>query len=364
MLYLSLPHQILHAVQFVLDVLQGGDLGFSLLEVEAAGVVGVELIYGDLSGVAVLKVLVVVEVAVVRRDAVEVAHVFSLGALLLGEEGLVHLLPVADADDPDVLLPAAEEFTHGLRLRAYGAGRGFLDEDVTVLPVLEREQHQIHGLLEAHDEPRHLRLGKRYRQAVADLVDPQGYHTAARAHDIAVTGAADFRAATVAALRHRHLLLDRLGDAHRVDRVRRLVGGQADDAADTVLDGCRQHVVRADHIGLNRLHREELAARHLLQRRRVEDVVHSRHRAAAALQAPHVSDVELYLVRVLRHTCLVLVAHVVLLLLVPGEDADLRYVCLEEAVEDSIAETARPAGNHKGLTRENAHRMYVFVISV
>ena len=360
MLYLSLPHQILHAVQFVLDVLQGGDLGLGLLEVEASGVVGVKLIYGDLSGVAVLEILVVVEVTVVGRDAVEVAHVFSLGALLLGEEGLVHLLTVADADDPDVLLPAAEEFTHGLRLRAYGAGRGLLDEDVTVLPVLEREQHQVHGLLEAHDEPRHLRLCKRYRQAVADLVDPQGYHTAARAHDIAVTGAADFRAATVAALRHRHLLLDRLGDAHRVDRVRRLVGGQASP----VLTGRREHVVRAYQIGLNRLHREELAARHLLQRRGVEDVIHSRHRAAAALQTADVSDVELYFVRVLRHTCLVLVAHVVLLLLVSGEDADLRYVCLEEAVEDSIAETARPAGNHKGLTRENAHRMYVFVISV
>ena len=355
---------VLQSLQLVLDVLQRGDLRLRLGEVEPACVVRVELVYHGSLGVALGEVLVVVQAAVVSRDAVEVAHVLCLRALLLGQECLVHLLPVPDAYHPDVLLPAAEELAHRLGLCLYGAGRGLLHEDVAVLPVLEREQYKVHRLLKAHDEARHPRLGHRYGMAATDLLYPQGDHAAARAHHIAVPRAADLRVARVTALCHRNLLLDRLGDAHRVDRVRRLVRRQADHALHAVLDGCRQNIVRAYHIRLHRLHREELAARDLLQRRRVEDVVCPGHRAPAALQAPHVPDVELDLVRDIRVLRLVLVPHVVLLLLVPREDPDLRYVGPQKTVQDCVPKTAGTAGDHQCLSCKNAHVcMFLILLS-
>ena len=254
-----------------------------------------------------------------------------------------------DAYHPDVLLPAAEELAHGLGLCLYGAGRGLLHEDVSVLAVLEREQHKVHGLLEAHDEARHPRLGHRHRMPAPDLLYPQGDHAAPRAHHVAVPRAADLRVARVTALRYRDLLLDGLRDAHGVDRVRGLVRRQADDAPHSVLDRRRQDVVGAYHVGLHCLHREELAARDLLQCGRVEDVVRPGHRAAAALEATHVPDVELDLVRDVRVLRLVLVTHVVLLLLVPREDPYLRDVRPQEPLQHRVTEAPRPPCDHQGL---------------
>ena len=50
----------------------------------------------------------------------------------------------ADADDADVLLFAAEQLAHRLRLGLDGAGRGLLDKEVTVLAVLKGEENEIH----------------------------------------------------------------------------------------------------------------------------------------------------------------------------------------------------------------------------
>ena len=81
--------------QSVLDVAEGGDGVHSSRRFRRRVLLrqGVALL------VAVLEVLVVVEAPVVGGDAVEVAHVDGFGALLVGEQRLVHLLAVADADD-------------------------------------------------------------------------------------------------------------------------------------------------------------------------------------------------------------------------------------------------------------------------
>ena len=106
-----------------------------------------------------------------------------------------------------------------------------------------------------------------------------------------------------------------------------------------------QHVVGADDVRLHGLHREELAAGHLLQRRRVENVVDTGHGIADGLRVAHVTDVELDFARVLRVLGLQFVAHVVLLLLVAGEDADLADVGGEKMLEHGMAETAGAAGD-------------------
>ena len=113
-----------------------------------------------------------------------------------------------------------------------------------------------------------------------------------------------------------------------------------------------QYVVRADDVGAHGLHGEELAGGHLLERRRVEDVVHAMHGVAHGLGVADVADEEADLVGLLRVALLKHVAHVVLLLLVAREDTDLADVGLEEVLEHGVAEASRAAGYHEGLAAE------------
>ena len=262
---------------------------------------------------------------------------------------------MADADDLDARLVAAEELADGLGLGLDGAGRGLLDEDVAVLPVLEGEEHEVDGLVQAHYEAGHRGLGDRDGLAAADLVDPERNDGAAAAHYVAVARAADPGRTRIATFRNGNLLLECLADAHCVDGICGLVGAEADDALHTGFDGRGEDVVRSDDVGAHGLHREELAARDLLQRCRVEYIIDPRHCAPATLEAPHVPDVEFDLVRNVRVLRLVLVAHVVLLLLVSRENADLPHVRAKESPQHSIPERPGPTGNHQGLVFENGH---------
>ena len=115
-----------------------------------------------------------------------------------------------------------------------------------------------------------------------------------------------------------------------------------------------QDVVRADDVRLHGLHREELAGGHLLQRCRVEDVVDAGHGIADGLRVAHITDVELDLTGILRVVGLQLVAHVVLLLLIAGEDADLADVGGQEMLEHCMPEAARTACDEKSLILKNA----------
>ena len=265
------------------DIAQSGNGPLGFFQVQAAGVVGVELGEGVAVFVAFFEVFVVVQPSVVGGDAVEVAHVDGFGALLVGEEGFVHLFAVADANDLDFLFLAAKKLTDGFRLGLDGTGGGLFDKEVAVFAVLEGEEHQIHGLFQGHDEAGHVGLGDSDGVAGLDLVDPQGNDGAPGAHDVAVAGAADFRLAGHSGFGNGHLFLNSLGHAHGVDGVGGLVGGQADDALHPSLDGGGKDVVRADDVGPHGFHGEELAGRNLFQCCRMEYVVHSVHSRAYRL---------------------------------------------------------------------------------
>ena len=186
-----LLHEVALAFQFFLNILQGGDFGLGFLKVQAVGVVGVELLYLGTLGVALFEELVVVQSAVVSGYTVEVAHILGLGALLLCEQRLIHLLSVADTDHFDILLLASEELANGLGLGLDRAGRGFLYEDIAVVSMLESEEDEIDGLLQRHDETGHLGFGQRDGVAIANLINPQGNDRATGAHHIAIAGAAN-----------------------------------------------------------------------------------------------------------------------------------------------------------------------------
>ena len=279
-----------------------------------------------------------------------------MGTLLIGKEGFVHFFAVADADDLD-FVTGMEQLRHRLGQHPDGAGGSLLYQDIPAGAVLKSEEHQVNGLLQGHDEPGHVRLGDGNGAAGFDLVNPQRDHASPGAHDVAVAGAADFGILRVnrPGLGHNDLLHHGLGGAHGVHRVGRLVGRQADHRLDPLVNGRGEHVIRADDVGLHRLHGEKLAGGHLLQSRRVENVVHIVDGVFHGLQIPDVADEELDFCRGLGHFRLELVAHVVLLLFVPGENPDLADVRIQEPVQHRVAEGTGAAGDHQGLARKDTH---------
>lgn len=302
--------------------------------------------------------LVVIQVARVGVHAEVLAHVLGAQALLAGHERLVELLAVAGADH--LSAHATEDLLHGLGEVADGGGRRLLDEQVAGVGVLEGELHQVDGLVKVHQEASHVGVGDRQRLTLADAVDEQRDNAAARAHDVAVAGAADGGASgAVTGVGVDDGLHHGLGLAHCVDGVGRLVGGEANDLLNTLRDGGVQHVVGADDVGLHSLHGEELAGGYLLEGGGVEDVVHAVHGIADRLRVADVADEEADLGSELGGLLLQAVTHVVLLFLVTGEDADLFQVGVHEVLEHGVAERACTARDHQGFTGEVTFVLHV-----
>ena len=291
--------------------------------------------------------LVVVQVAVVGSNAEVVPHILAAQTLLAGHQGLEQLLAVTGADD--VGAGVAEELLDSLGQIADGGSVGLLNEQVTGVAVLEGEHNQIHSLVQIHQETSHVGVSDGDWVAGLDLVDEQRDNTAAAAHNVAIAGTADGGAAALGS--HTGVGVDDvlhhgLGDAHGVDGIGGLVGGQADDTLHTGVNGGVKDVVRADDIGLDGLHGEELAGGDLLQGSGVEDVVHAGHGVLDGLGIPDIADIELDLLCSLRVPGLKLVAHIVLLLFVPGEDADLLQVRVQEVLQDGGTKGTGTAGDH------------------
>lgn len=255
----------------------------------------------------------------------------------------------------------AEDLLDGLGEVADRGGGRLLDEQVAGVGVLEGELHQVHGLVQVHEEAGHVGVGDRQRLPFSDAVDEQRDDAAARAHDVAVAGAADGGAScAVAGVGVDDGLHHGLGLAHGVDGVGGLVGGQTHDAVDALVDGCVQDVVRADDVGSHGLHGEELAGGHLLEGGGVEDVVDPVHGVAHALGVADVADEEADLGGELGRPLLQAVAHVVLLLLVTREDADLGQVGVHEVLEHGVAERAGAARDHEGLVFKGGRIVHLF----
>ena len=291
--------------------------------------------------------LIIVQVAIVRSDTEVVTHILAAQTLLTGHQSLKQLLAVAGADD--VGAGVAEELLNSLGQVADGGSVGLLDEQVTGVSVLEGKHNQIHSLVQIHQETSHVGVCDGDGIARLDLVDEQGDDAAAAAHNVAVAGAADGGAAALGS--HTGVGIDDvlhhgLGDAHGIDGIGGLVGGQADNTLDASVNGGVEDVIGADDIGLDGLHGEELAGGDLLQGSGVEDVVHAGHCVLDGLGIPDIADIELDLLCGLRVPGLEFVAHIVLLLFVPGEDADLLQVRVQEVLQDGGTKGTGTAGDH------------------
>ena len=90
-----------------------------------------------------------------------------------------------------------------------------------------------------------------------------------------------------------------------------------------VCNTCGNHIVGPCHIGFDRLHRIKLAGRHLLQSCGMKYIIHTAERIQNGIVIPYITYVELDLFRMLRIQLLIGMPHIILLLLIPREDADL-----------------------------------------
>ena len=235
---------------------------------------------------------------------------------------------------------------------------GLLNEQVTGVAVLEGEHNQVYSLVQVHEEAGHVGVGDGDGIARLDLVDEQGDDAAAGAHDVAVAGAADGGAAALGS--HTGVGVDDvlhhgLGDTHSVDGVGCLIGGQADDTLDTSINSGVQHIISADDVGLDSLHGEELAGRNLFQSGSVEDVVNTGHCVTDGLRVADIADVELHLLCSVRVLGLKLMTHIVLLLLVTGEDTDLLQIGIQKVLQNGGTKRTSTTSDHKGCVIKCRH---------
>ena len=203
--------------------------------------------------------------------------------------------------------------------------------------MLKREGNQIHRLIQVHEKPGHVRIGNRDRGLALDLVNEEGDHRAAAAHDIAIPRAGQNRTAALERLLCPgldDLLPDRFRHAHGVDRVSGLVGRKEHNRLHPCLNCSRNHVVGADDVRPHSLHREELTGRDLLECRSMEHIVGPVHDITDGIQVTHVADIELNLAGILRVLCLQRMPHPVLLLLITADNTDFADLRGEKVLQD------------------------------
>ena len=299
-------------------------------------------------------VFVIVQIAVICRDAEEPAHILGTDHFLSGNKSLVELLAVPS---PNVLGPdlGAGQLKDRLGQGVDRGRRGLLNEEIPLLAMFKGKNNEIDRVVEGHHEAGHVAVRDGDRAVGGNLFKEERDDRSARGHDVAVAGQAQdgIPGEHLTRAGDDVLLHQGFGDAHGVDRVGGLVGREEDGLLHVVGDAGGDDVVRAEDVGLGGLERVELAGRDLLERRGGEDVVHPFERVGDGAVVTNIADVELQLVAV------VLLAHVVLLLLVAGEDADLLDLGLQEAVHDRVPERAGSPGDQQNLAVKNVHEKFL-----
>ena len=81
-------------------------------------------------------------------------------------------------------------------------------------------------------------------------------------------------------------------------------------------------------------------------------VIHTLNRVPHGSHIADIADIELHLARQLRMLRLQVVTHIILLLLIPGENTDLCQIGIQEMLQYRGAEGAGSTRNHKCLVFE------------
>lgn len=95
----------------------------------------------------------------------------------------------------------------------------------------------------------------------------------------------------------------------------------------------------------------------------MENVINTGHGILDGLGIADIADVELDLLGSVRVLSLKLVAHIVLLLFVPGEDADFIQVRVQEVLQNGRTERTSTTSDHKGCVIKCRHfKLFSFAI--
>ena len=88
---------------------------------------------------------------------------------------------------------AAKKLTHRFSQRLNRAGRCLLDKNIARLSMLECEQNKVYSFVKRHYKASHALVCYGDSLSCLYLLNPKRNNRAARAHNVSVTGTADFR---------------------------------------------------------------------------------------------------------------------------------------------------------------------------
>jgi hypothetical protein len=214
-------------------------------------------------------------------DAVVFALVLGTRKLFFGDENLVELLSRKNSDLVEgELLPCllGKDASH---VDDFGRRR-LPDEDVSSTRCPSRIEHEVDGVIEREEEPRHSRVGDGESLANLQLTSKEWDDRAARPQNIAVSNAGKARSLIPSReiAREDDTLHQSLGHTHHIHGLDGLVSRDGNAGLNLLIQGGLDDILRTNDVRLDRLARVGFTFRHMLERRRVEDDVNASSRFA------------------------------------------------------------------------------------
>ena len=93
----------------------------------------------------------------------------------------------------------------------------------------------------------------------------------------------------------------------------------------------------------------------------MEDVVNTGHGVTDGLRIADITDVELHLLSGVGMLCLKLMAHIVLLLFITGENADFLQVRIQKVLQNGGTKRTSTTSDHKGCVIKCRHFYFLFL---
>ena len=214
---------------------------------------------------------------------------------------------------------------HRLRQISNLERRNPADKGFAALCLLERLDHKLYALCQANPEPRHAVIRDwQLACAFVDQLLKQWNDRAAAARHIAVAHDRKIQVfrATVRIGSNKQFVRYQFRTAVKIYRIDCLVRRECDHLLDACVERRINDILRAVHIGLDRLVWIVLTRWHLFERRGVNHIIDALKRAFHALIIAHIADKEPQPVLVLRKV----ICHHPLLELIARVDNDLLRV--------------------------------------
>ena len=112
-----------------------------------------------------------------------------------------------------------------------------------------------------------------------------------------------------------------------------------------MLDAGIDHIIGTQDVGLDGFQGIKFAGRDLFQSSGMEDIIHTLESILDRFVVSDIADIEFQLLGIFRILLLIFMTHVILFLLITGQDPDLPDIAAQEAFRYSIAKRSGSSGN-------------------